>query len=151
MSDNYDARIIFLSNDSESFFFEIFAKIVLQAWEAREAAFSQLGEPLMPPRIVSSIRHAVAQIAQNAQIPDTQKPTGFGGIDNFPMSMPMGPGSNDLVYNIGGQGGYGPTGPGVYPNMPALAPLDVDVNYLDWTAMDWGFGGVDPGMWDAEP
>jgi hypothetical protein len=150
MSDNYDARIIFLSNDGESFFFQIFTKIVLQAWEAREAAFSQLGEPLMPPRIVSSIRHAVAQIAQNAQIADTQKPTGFGGIDNFPMSMPMGSGSNDLVYNIGGQGGYGLTGPGIYPDIPALAPLDVDPNYLDWAAMDWGFGGVDPGMWDAE-
>jgi len=142
MSDNYEAWFVFLYKD-ESPFFKIFTKIVLQAWEAREAAFSQLGEPLMPPRIVSSIRHTVAQIAQNAQIADTQQPNGVMGmgIDNFPMSMPMG-----LLHNMGGQGGYGVIGPGVYPNIPGQAPSDVDVNHLDWAAMVWGFGGAYPGV-----
>lgn len=146
MSDNYEARFGFLYYKGENPFFKIFTKIVLQAWEAREAAFSQLGEPLMPPRIVSYIRHRVAQIAQNPQIADTQQPNGVMGmgIDNFPMSMPMDSGSHGLLYNIGGQGGYGVIGPGVYPNMSGQAPLDVDVNHLDWAAMDWGFGGVDP-------
>ena len=147
MSDNYEARFVFLY-EQESPFFKMFTKIVLQAWEAREAAFSQLGEPLMPPRIVSSIRHRVAQIAQNAQIADTQQPNGATdmGIDNFPMSMPMGSGSHGLLYNMGEQGGYEVIGPGVYPNMPGQAPLDVDVNHLDWAAMDWGFGGAYPGV-----
>jgi hypothetical protein len=152
MSDNFDARFVFLSSDSESFIFEFFTKIVLQAWEAREVASSQLGEPLMPPRIASSIRHRLAQIAQNAQIADipTPKDVMGMGIDNFPMLLPMGFGSPGLLYNMGGQDGYGETGPGVYPSIPGQAPPDVDVNQLDWAAMDWGFGGVYPGVWDAE-
>jgi hypothetical protein len=151
MSDNYEAWFIFVYKDSESPFFKIFNKIVLQAWEAREAAFSQSGEAMMPPRIVSSIRHRVARIAQNSQIADTQQPNGIMGIgiDNFPMSMPMGSDSQGLLYNVEGQGGYGEIGPGVYPNMPGQAPLNVDVNHIDWAAMDWGFGGVYPGVWDA--
>jgi hypothetical protein len=152
MSDNYDARFVFIYYKDENPFFKTFTEIVLRAWEAREAAFNQLGEPLMPPRIVSSIRHKVAQIAQNAQNTDTQQPNGVMGmgINNFPMSMPMGSGSHGLLYNMGGQGGYGVIGPGVYPNMPGQSPLDVDVNHLDWAAMDWGLGGVYPGVWDAE-
>lgn len=151
MSDNYEAQFVFLCEDSESPFFKIFTKIVLLAWEAREAAFSQLGEPLMPPKIVSSIRHRVAQIAQNAQIADAQQPNGVMGIgmNNFPVSMAMGSGSHGLLNNMGGQGGYGVNEPGVYSNMPAQALLDVDVNNLDWAAMDWGFEGVHPGVWDA--
>jgi hypothetical protein len=152
MSDNYEATFIFVAKDVQSPFFKIFTKIVLQAWEAREAAFSQMGEPLMPPRIVSSIRHRVAQMAQNIQIADTQQPNGVAGmgIDNFLMSVPIDSGSHGLMYNMEGQGGYGVTGPGVYPNMPRQAPLNIDVNHLDWAAMDCGFEGVYPGVWDAE-
>jgi hypothetical protein len=68
------------------------------------------------------------------------------GIDNFSMSMPMGSGSHGLLYNMGGQGGYGVIEPGVYPNMPRQAPLDVDVNHLDWAAMDWDFGSMYSGV-----
>jgi Fungal specific transcription factor domain len=152
MSDNFEARFIFLDKDSESPFFKIFTKIVLQAWEAREAAFSRPGEPLMEPIIVSSIRHRVAQIAQNAHIADTKQPNGVPGmeIDSFPMSLPMGSGSLGLPYSMGEQGGYSGIGSGVYSNMPDQPPLDVDANHIDWAAMDWGFGGVYPGVWDAE-
>lgn len=149
MSDNYEAWFIFVYKDSESPFFKIFNKLVLQAWEAREAAFTQSGEPLMPARIVLSIRDRVARIAQNAQIADTEQPNGVMGIgiENFPM--PMGSDSQGLLYNVGGQGEYGVIGPGVYPNMPGQAPLNVDANHIDWAAMDWGFGGIHPGVWDA--
>ncbi|KAK9337314.1 hypothetical protein LIPSTDRAFT_57140 [Lipomyces starkeyi NRRL Y-11557] len=138
MSDNYEARFGLLRRD-DSPFFKIFTKILLQAWEAREATFKQLGESLVTPRIVLSIRHQVAQIAQNAQNPDTGQPNGATdmGINNFLMSMPMGFGSHSLLYSMGGQASYAVTGPGAYPDMPGLAPLDVDVNQLDWSAMDW--------------
>ncbi|RFU30785.1 hypothetical protein B7463_g5556, partial [Scytalidium lignicola] len=146
MSDNYEARFAFLYYKHKSPFYKVFTKIVLKSWEAREAASSQLGEPLMPPRIVSSIRHSIAQKASNAQIADTQRPkivTGMGiGVDDSPMPMPM-----------GGQW-YEGIRPGLYPNMPEQPLLDVDVERLDWAAMDWGFGGVYPGvypgLWDAE-
>ncbi|KAF2466207.1 uncharacterized protein BDR25DRAFT_269406 [Lindgomyces ingoldianus] len=145
MSDNYEARFGFLCKDSESPLFKIFTKIVLQGWGAREAALSQLGEPLMPPRIVSSIRQRVAQIAQNAQTPDTHHPHVMGiGIDNFPMSIPI------ASIGSGGQGGYGAIRPGEYPNALGQAPIDVDVGSLDWAAMDSSFRGMYPGVWDAE-
>jgi hypothetical protein len=103
----------------------------------------------MPARIVLSIRDRVARIAQNAQIADTEQPNGVMGIgiENFPM--PMGSDSQGLLYNVGGQGEYGVIGPGEYPNMPGQAPLNVDANHIDWAAMDWGFGGIHPGVWDA--
>jgi hypothetical protein len=152
MSNHYEARFVFLAQKDEDFFFKIFANLVFQAWRAREAACSQLGEPPVSPRIVSFIRQKVAQTAQNAQIADMKLRNGVKGmgVDSFPTSLPMGSGSDDLLYNMGGQDGYGVIGPGVYPNMPGQTPLDVDVDNLDWTAMDWGFGGVYPGVWDAE-
>lgn len=154
MSDNYEAQFSSYSQ-FESHFFTAFSQTVLQAWEVRETAFSQMGEPLKSPRIVSAIRHRVAQITQNAQIADAQQPNSVMGmsVDNFPMSMPMGSGSHGLLYNVGGQGGgYGVIGlgPGAYRNMPGQAPLDDDMNHLNWAAMDWNFGGAYPGVWNAE-
>ncbi|KAK9485798.1 hypothetical protein V1527DRAFT_482637 [Lipomyces starkeyi] len=83
-----------------------------------------LGGSLVTPRIVLSIRQAVPKGATDM------------GFNDFPMSMPMGFGSHGLLYSMGGQDGYAVTGP-AYPDMPGLAPLDVDVNQLDWSAMDW--------------
>ena len=140
MSDNYEARFVLPCRD-DSPLFDLFAKIVLHAWETREAAFRQLEEPLMPPRIVSHIKNKIAQTAQNAQNADTEHPNNVMGMgmDDFPMSVPMSFGSNSLLYSIEGQDGYAGIGLGEYPNMLGQAPLNVDVNHLDWAAMDWGF------------
>jgi hypothetical protein len=148
MSDNYEARFIFLYYNGESPFFKIFTKIVLQAWEAREATFKQLGESLVTPRIVLSIRRDMAQNAQNLE---TEQPHGATdmSINDFLMSMPMSFGDHGLLYDMGGQDGYSVTGPGTYPDMPGLAPLDVDVNQLDWSAMDWDLVNAPPG--EPEP
>ena len=137
MSDNYQARFGFLRGEDS--FFQIFTNIVLQAWQAREATFKQSGELLVTPRIVLSIRHRLGQIAPNAHNPGTGQPNGATdmGITDFPMSMPMGFGSHSLFYNMGGQDGYAETGPGAYPYIPGPAPLDLDINQLDWSAMDW--------------
>jgi hypothetical protein len=145
MSDNFEAVFVFVKEDSESPIFRIFTKMILHAWEAREATFS---EPLTPPRIVSSMRHRLAQIEQKTRI--GQQPNGSMGtsLDSFPMSMDFV--SNCMPHNIGAQGGYGRIVPGVYANMPGLPPISVDVNSLNWAAMDWGFGGVHSEIWDAE-
>ncbi|KND95319.1 putative transcriptional regulatory protein [Tolypocladium ophioglossoides CBS 100239] len=133
MSDNYEARSVFTLTD-DSLLFQIFSKMILQAWDARQAAFGQLEEPkpLYVPRIVSCIKSRVAQIVQNV---DTEQPDGVVGmgIDDFPMSMPMGFGSHSLLYGMGGHDGYAGTGLGLYPNIPGEAPLPVDVN-------QWGLG-----------
>ncbi|MCJ1380207.1 hypothetical protein MMC17_003310 [Xylographa soralifera] len=139
MSDNYEARFGFVRGDDNPFF-QIFAKIVLQAWEAHEATFRQLGKSLVTPRIVLAIRHRMAQITPHTLNPDTGQPSGATDMDvnNFPVStIPMGSGSHSVLDNMGGQGGYAVTGPGAYPFLPGLDPLDVDANQFDWYAMDW--------------
>jgi hypothetical protein len=136
MSDNYEARFGFLYKD-DNLFFKIFAKIVLQAWEARELAFMQLGESLTPPRFVSSIRHILAQTAQSVQDDNIEQPhDAMGiGVNDFLLPMPMDFGTH--MYSLERQGGYAEMGPGIYPHMSGRAPLDVDVNHLDWLAMNW--------------
>ncbi|MCJ1356057.1 MAG: hypothetical protein MMC33_006051, partial [Icmadophila ericetorum] len=137
MSGNYEARFDFLHRDDDPFF-KIFTKIVLQAWKARESTIRQLGESLVIPRIILSIRHKVAQIAQNAQNANTGQSNDTTDITiNFPISMPMSFDSYSLLHSMGGQDGYAVTGPGAYPDMPGLAPLDIDINQLDWSVMDW--------------
>lgn len=143
MNDNYDAWFDPHFRD-DSPFFHIFAKIVLQAWEACEAASKQSSETLAPaPRIVSSIRHALAEIAQHTQNSDTAQPntvTGIG-VDEFPMPMPTGFAQQSLLYNTGLQDDYAVTGPEMYSGIPGQAPLAAHMNPLDWTALngrsDW--------------
>jgi hypothetical protein len=154
MSDNYVARFgVHSLHRDDSPFFKFFAKMVLQAWEAREIAVRQSGKSLTPPRFVSTIRHIMAQTAESVQNDNTEQPddvTGVG-VDDFLMSMPMPMDFGSHMYSLERQAGYVEMGPGVYPHVPGRAPLDVDVNDLDWSAMNWssmneptGQAGPDP-------
>lgn len=132
MSDNYDARFSFLRIDDDPFF-KLFANIVLPAWEAREAIVKQSGESLVAPRIVLSIRHKMAQVP-NTEQPNSATDT---GVDDFAATLPMGIDNHSLLYGMGWQDGHAIKDPGAYYDMHRLAPLDVDVNQLDWSAMEW--------------
>ncbi len=137
MSDNYEAWFSSLSSD-DSPFFPIFTKIVLQAWGACEAASR---ETLTPPRIVSSIRHTLAQIARHARNTDTEQPNLINGmgIDEFPMPMPIDFDNQSLSYSVGMQDGYAGMTPDIYSDIPGQASLDA----VDWTALGGqpGWGG----------
>ncbi|KAF8847265.1 hypothetical protein BDZ45DRAFT_637229 [Acephala macrosclerotiorum] len=152
MSDNYDTRFGFIHYEGESPFFKIFAKIVLQAWEAREQSFGQSEELIMPPRIVSSVRYRMAQIEQSERLsgPERHDAAIDKTTSDFPMSMPMpmGPSCNDMLYNVEGLTGVGLIGPS-FTNMPGPAPIDVDMNNMNWGVMDWGLGGIYPGAWNS--
>lgn len=136
MSDNYEARFMFLGQDDNPLF-KIFTKIILQAWEARELVFRQSGKPLVPPRIVSDIKRKVAQTTQDAHDPCIKQPNDvFGMNTDFSMSMPVDSGCHSLLYGMGGQGYVGSESSPQH-NMPGQAALDVDLNDLNWTPMDW--------------
>ena len=147
MSDNYEAW--FDSElGAESPVFQMFSRIVLQAWEACETALSQSGETFTPPRMVTSIRHTLAQGAGHRQNTDTEQSdmTMDVGIDNYPMLLPTNYGSQSRPYNAVNtvmQGGYPSMEPGTYTGEPGQAPLDDYVNQLDWVALGgWpGLGG----------
>ncbi|TVY90320.1 Aurofusarin cluster transcription factor [Lachnellula willkommii] len=153
MSDNTEARAMFMATAFKNPFLEIFANMVLEAWEAREAAVDHLREPMVPPRIVSFSRARAAQKAPIVQVAETQQPSFESGMgmdmNNLQISMPTSSGSHGQLYDMGGQSGYGVMD-SLYPNIPGQAPLDVDMNSIDWATMDWGLGGVYPGFLDAE-
>lgn len=136
MSDNYEAWFVSHFRD-DSPFFQVFSQIALQAWEACEAASKQLGETSTPPRIVSSIRHTLAQIARHARNNDTELPNTIMGmaIDEFAMPMPMGFADQSLPYSMGMQDGNAVIRPEIYPGIPGQAPLDAHMDQLDWTAL----------------
>jgi hypothetical protein len=135
MSDSYEVRFCSVSR-YDTPFFKIFSKIILLAWEAREEAFRQLGEPLIPPRIVSSIRYTLARLAQNSHNAEMEQANNILGmeISDFPMSMPMGFGGSNLQSLL-------PDGQvmaqGAHPYIPGQAELNVDFNQLAWAEMDW--------------
>jgi hypothetical protein len=134
MSDNYQAHFGSLVDWEDSPFFKIFANVILQAWDIREASLKETAESVVIPRIVLSIRHKLAQLASNAHDSDAGKPFGAteSGLVDLPMSLPMEFDSHSLGYAMGGPDGYT-----VYPDMLGMSPLDNDVNQLNWSAMDW--------------
>lgn len=138
MSDNYEARIMSAKQDNRPLFI-MFSRIVLQAWEAREALLRQQDKPLEPPRIVSDIRNKVMQMTSNfSQNSNIEQANGAVGIniDEFPMPMPMDFGGHGLPNGTGGQGSTG-SGPCGYPDILEQATMDVDMNQFDWTTIDW--------------
>ena len=144
MGNNYEAWFDTQFRD-DSPVFQVFTRIILQAWEACEAASEQLGETLTPPRIVSSIRHTLAQIAGHARNTDAKQPniiTGMG-VDEFPMPMPVGFDNQSLPYSMGMQDGYAMMSPEIYSGILEQAPLEAHMDQLDWTASGGppGWGG----------
>lgn len=134
MSENFVARIQFLWGDSEKIgnhlgknpFFRMFTELILKAWEAREAAFQQFGDFAVTPTVVLLVRQKVAQVAQNNQNQIKQQPY------DVPVPAPMGFGIHSPLY---GQDDY--TMSGAYPALSGMSDTLVDVNQLDWSAMNW--------------
>lgn len=131
MSDNYDVRVT-THEETENPIYGLFVKLVLPAWEAREATLHPMP---IPPRIVSCVREVVAQKEQATQAAGMEHMN--IGIDDLnipmpmPMSMPMGLGNYGLLYGAGGQDSS--TGTSLGDPGP--------FNQFDWAAMDWDFAG----------
>jgi hypothetical protein len=154
MSDSYEARLAFTStflHRNNNPVFVKFCKTILDAWQAREVAVGQKGEPLDPPMIVS---HVQAQFAEKTHgVAVSEKPDDFMemGVDDLSITMPLGLGSPGLLYGMTGQGGFSGTGPTAYPNLPATASIEGFGMYpSNWAAMDWSLL-VNEGVLDRYP
>lgn len=134
MSENFESRVIApLGQGGDSPFLNIFFKIVLPAWEAREAILGTLGD-LSIPKIVLFIRERMARKAYNVRPANREQEQSVAdmSMNDLPMSIPMGLGDYDLgfLYGAGGQDIYAGTSFGILGHQ------------LDWATMDWGFGGL---------
>lgn len=66
-----------------------------------------------------------------------------GAMDiKFPdVPMPLG----NYIYDMGGHDDYAFSGLGAYPDISGLSPPDLDVDHLDWSAVDWDLGNAPTG------
>ncbi|OQV00166.1 Fungal specific transcription factor domain-containing protein isoform 3 [Cladophialophora immunda] len=147
MSDNYDAWFGHQFRE-DSPFFRLFTKLILQAWEACEAAsgFEQSDDILVLPRVVSSVRNSLAQMAPHARNADTDPPPSvFTGpeIDEHPMPTStitptrLGFPNQSPLYSNGMQDAFSLFGPQMDIIVPGQEALGGHVRHWDWT----GLGG----------
>jgi len=138
MSDNWEGWFNIHFN-YESPIFHHFSKIILQAWEAYEAAEKPSGQALPTPRIVSSIKGALTRITENIHATDVGplNITADMGANEFPMSMPMPAAypNHSLPFGMGMQNNYA----WMTPEMSSGPDLSgqVRMNQMDWDT----FGG----------
>ncbi|EPS36336.1 hypothetical protein H072_10164 [Dactylellina haptotyla CBS 200.50] len=115
--------------------FVFFARMVLQTWRAREALWMEQGTPIEQqtvPWMVEDIRNKVAQMRINFPHTDdnnsaNEQPGTSMSIDDFLMPMDI----------SGGQISFTAGSSWSYPDMPVQAAMQIDMNQLDWTTIDW--------------
>lgn len=142
MSDNYHAQTNLLSGGTR--FFELLASFVLQAWDARKAAFDESGSSLETPQIVSSIRQRLARIssgAENSVLHQLQDDMDIGSTD-FLMPSTISSDVYNTTHNMGLHNGYTFSGLGGGSDVPGVSLQDTQMDYVDWSAMNWDMGNA---------
>lgn len=137
LSDNFEFRFMQI-RDKDGHFFKVFARMILQAWTAREAVSGELGEPEATPRIVSQVKARVAQLTQDAQKSDSQQLecSMNMNIDDFLAPLPMDFLGDGPMPAFGGQ--MAPdSGFGAFSDMSGQSAMCFNMNQPDWTMMDW--------------
>jgi len=130
MSDNWEAWF-YAHFTKDSPIFQLLPKLVLQAWDAYSTAFEGSGEARALPKMVSSIREALAQKEKNAQNAGVERSNlpGDLGESDFAMPMQMPPNfASNAAYGGGTHDGYG------WINSGSDAFGDIDLNQLDCTS-----------------
>lgn len=136
MSEDLEARFEDLEPDDNPFF-KYFSRLVLQAWDAHEAAVVQQGRQIELPWIVSDVRRIIA--ASHAEAEGVSVPQSAGtmevNFDDF-MPMPMDFGVQDLTYGDGMQGAQmGWDNLGQLQQDGQQPGMGFDLNHFDWDTM----------------
>ncbi|KAI1503407.1 hypothetical protein F5X99DRAFT_375149 [Biscogniauxia marginata] len=147
MSDNHDARLNGRSTNDNPVY-DMFSRIVLNAWEACEDASMQKGISFALPRMVSDIRLRRIQKAVSTEATHVKESNDGFLMDttlyNGPIStsMPTGPSKPDLLTpQAEGQDSYTGVDLNPYPQLSGRSPLDDSGYQLDWESLNWtGYG-----------
>ncbi|KAF2123481.1 hypothetical protein P153DRAFT_328351 [Dothidotthia symphoricarpi CBS 119687] len=131
MSENYHANDELLAGGSR--FFELLAGFVLQAWEAREAASASSMEM---SRLVVSIRQRLARMAEVSGARERCDDVAVG-LAGFVTSTDMGGNVYDPIHDMGVLDDYASSGLGSCVDLPGLSLQDVQMDGVDWSAMNW--------------
>ncbi|KAB8266040.1 fungal-specific transcription factor domain-containing protein [Aspergillus pseudonomiae] len=135
MNDNCEARSKEIQMVNR--FFDFFGKIVLEAWEAREAGYRQVNKPLQPPGFVLRIKEVAQKMAGTQGSNSRESKGGLNtNAGHLLMTMPTDFGSHDFLYGMEGYGLLNPEFRG-YPDIPGQVTMDAEVNQSDWTTIDW--------------
>lgn len=130
MSNNADVRVL-PDVKAESSVFRMFYQTILLAWEATEAE-AKPGEPLAPPRIITSLRQKEAELAQSTET------LGAGGAENRDLSgllgsMPETFGGNGFMFNPSGLAdGFAAPYPNRYPDTTEPGPWIFGAGNFNW-------------------
>ncbi|KAI9712728.1 MAG: hypothetical protein M1820_001350 [Bogoriella megaspora] len=139
MNDNFGTRFMDKPPEDNPLI-KIMGKLIVQAWGARVAGQSESAESEEPPTIVTATKQQVTQMTPESGYGSLEQRSDAAGMgnDDFAMFMPMpmeaAGHSSPYVF-----GWPEPThsGFGTFPNASGRSTMNVDVNQLDWTMMDW--------------
>ncbi|KAI1464977.1 uncharacterized protein F4812DRAFT_147020 [Daldinia caldariorum] len=135
MSDNY--RVRFMNSEVNEAFFHVFSRIVLKAWEAREALSRQEGGSLVPPLIVSDVRDRILNTKLNN--PQDSQVVGLSNTDLSQMSGSMGFSSGyGPSYSMREQESSTNSGFWANPSTTSQGPMEaMNFDDIGWTGLGW--------------
>ncbi|KAK5659838.1 hypothetical protein OQA88_13301 [Cercophora sp. LCS_1] len=124
MAENYEALFESFgmsTNDHPSF--QVFGKLILTAWEAREAAAVEVSsEPPIPPRMIAHVKQQLGLIKGKGKETDDLETVPELGHSDVGMSATSA--SQAYMVGFGFQEGF-------------QVPLFVDPDQLTWNTMNW--------------
>jgi hypothetical protein len=135
LSHHFEVRVN-VPEARDSLFFDLFTKIVLSAWEAREKKLGRRETDVAVPTIVAIIKERVMHKVRETASRETYQSSDNLDInlDGLPISTPMGFGNYGIFNGLGGQNPESATGFGVHQYSGAYQnPSQLPLNTMDWT------------------
>lgn len=132
MDDNARSRSVNLA-EADNPFYELFSKLLMEAWAAYEGHAKMVGRSLDVPGIIRDIKFKQGRKMNTAQaMVDTELPIGGSAtLEDPALSMP-------LDFEDSGQ---------ALGDDNSQAVMDYDINTFDWSTIDPFWNPMDPSRW----
>ncbi|KAI5923491.1 hypothetical protein F4810DRAFT_669088 [Camillea tinctor] len=140
MSDNYEARLTHRSISNPMH--DMFAKVILGAWEVYATALTEKGKSPQVPRIVSDIKLRREHPEALAESTCVEEPKDGLPMDtimyNAPVLASISTRMSDSSLTLQEmRDNYTNVGLNLYPQLPGQSPLDDSMYQLDWASLNW--------------